>query len=261
MYKKIFSIAAFASSFALHAGTMGPVEPAYPWFASIGTGYAWSQNSGISNPDPNFWDASSQGYNAPLGDRGFYSFAIGKQVHSMIDVSLSYINPENFNYQKFQSSVSATPGFTGDERVRFFTLDNRALLVNMFVHPLETYFTIANIGLTPFAGAGIGYARNKVYNFYTVGTVAVGGTSVGSTTSIGLRDSNKNAFAWQGSLGVNINPNLSHFSVDVGYRYYDGGKFQGPGPIYTETASYLVGAPWQGRLKTNQLFVDFKYTV
>ncbi|ANH13782.1 TPA: outer membrane protein [Legionella pneumophila] len=264
MNKKLSLIALCASSLSLHAGTMGEVvSPTYPWFASIGTGYSWTEKPGIVNPNPVFWDFSLQGYDSDLGDRGFYTFAVGKQIHRYIDISLSYLDHEVFNYQKFQTSLpgtSGTPGFTGSSRTRYFELDNKALLVNGYLHPAQAWTRLASIDLTPFIDGGIGYARNEVRNFYTVGTATVAGVAIGSTSSIG-EPVNKNSFAWQASAGLNFHPTGSHLSIDAGYRYYDGGQFNGPSVVYTNSDGFQTGTPWSGRLKANQIFVDFKYTV
>lgn len=142
-------IALCVSSLSLHAGTMGEVvSPVYPWFASIGTGYSWTEKPGIVNPNPAFWDFSLQGYDSDLGDRGFYTFAVGKQIHQYIDISLSYLDHEVFNYQKFQTSppgTSGTPGFTGGSRTRYFELDNKALLVNGYLHSGQAWTSLASI--------------------------------------------------------------------------------------------------------------------
>lgn len=248
-------------SLPLHAGTMGePTSPSYPWFASIGTGYSWTLKPGIKNPDPTFWDFSVQGYDSSLGDRGFYTFALGKQVHEYLDLSLSYLAHEEFNYQKYQTGVSSTPNFSGSVRNRYFKLNNRALLINGFLHPASSWYQVASIELTPFIGAGLGYARNKVNDFHTVATVNVNNTFIGSTTTIG-NEGNRNSFAWQGTIGLNLRPQQSHFSVDFGYRYFDGGKFEGPRATYGNQEGWLSAKPWSGRLKANQAFVEFKYSV
>lgn len=260
MTRKTGCLALCLLSFSVHAGTMGEVAAPYPWFASIGTGYSWTRQPGIVNPDPSVWDAATQGYDANIGNRGFYSFAIGKQIQEYVDISLSYINNEPFQYQKFQSTAdNSTIGFTGNERNRFFSLTNRALLANAFVHPAQAWAHLAGVDLTPFAGAGIGVAHNRVQNFYTVGMVNTGNVAIGSTSSIG-RPENKDSLAWQASVGLGFRPVQSHLSVDAGYRYYDGGKFHGPTSIYTNTAGFLATTPLAGRLQANQLFVEFKYT-
>ena len=40
----------------LHAGTMGEAVSKRPWFASIGTGYSWTNMPGIVNPNTSQWD-------------------------------------------------------------------------------------------------------------------------------------------------------------------------------------------------------------
>ena len=177
--KKQLGILAVLVALPLHAGTMGDSEQINPWYASIGTGFSWTQLPGIDNPNPALWDDSIQGYDSHLGNRGFYTFEVGKQVHRLIDVSVLYLDNETFNYQKFQTGVSNTEGFTGDSRTRYFDLNNRALLVNGFLHPDHSWLNVHTVNFTPFVGGGIGYALNQLDNFYTVGTVDAGGVAVG----------------------------------------------------------------------------------
>lgn len=107
MNKKIGLLALLASA-PLYAGVMGEAVEPYPWWGTIGTGYSWTNEPGIVNPNPLTWDAANEGYDSSLGNRGFYTFALGKQVHEYIDVSLSYLVHEQFNYQKFQTSTIKT---------------------------------------------------------------------------------------------------------------------------------------------------------
>lgn len=177
-----------------------------------------------------------------------------------------YLVHENFNYQKYQSGNSATPDFTGSERNRYFNLNNRSLLVNGYIHPANSVASYANFALKPYIGAGIGYARNKVNNFYTVATTTVGGSTPGSTANIGSTDSigspiGTNSFAWQGTAAVNILSQDSHFSVNTGYRYYYGGKFNGSSRIYTNSGNFVPATSWSGTVQANQYFVEFQYKV
>ncbi|WP_058441243.1 outer membrane protein [Legionella brunensis] len=252
----IFSILSFPS----YAGTLGEDVLVYPWFGSIGTGYSWTEKPGIVNPNPAQWAFSAEGYDADLGNRGFYSFALGKQVHDYIDVSISYLVHEVFNYQKFQTAPPGISGpATGDIRTRYFDLDNRAILVNGFLHPMKAWSNFANVAFTPFIGGGIGYAYNEVRDFHTVARLVAAGVPIGSITSIG-NPASRSSFAWQASAGVSLKPQQSHFSVDVGYRYYDGGKFEGSSRVFGNADGFVGLSPWEGRLKANQAFVEFKYT-
>ena len=257
--KKIGFLLLF-TSLPLCAGTMGVNEVVYPWFAVIGAGYSWTEKPGIVNPNPVQWDASIHGYDSSLGNRGLYTFAVGKHVYRHFDLSLSYLANELFNYQMLQTGTSSTPGFTGNDRTRYFNLANRAVLANVILRPEHQYFSVSSVGFSPFLGAGIGYALNHVNNFYTVGTTTINGVAIGSTDSIG-NPLSKNSFAWQGSFGFNIKPELSHVSVDFGYRYFDGGDFSGPSSVYTNTLGWFSASPWAGVLIANQAFIEFKYTV
>ena len=123
--KKTSGFLALLSSLPLYAGTIGDNPLVNPWYGAIGGGYSWTLLPGINNPNPGEWDASAEGYNSSLGNRGFYTFEIGKQVQHYVDVSLMYLNHETFNYQMYQQGISNTEGFTGDQRNRFFNLNNR----------------------------------------------------------------------------------------------------------------------------------------
>ncbi len=239
---------------------MGMPVPNNPWFGSIGTGYSWTNLPGINNPNRSQWDDSVLGYNSPIGDRGFITFAVGKQIHQYIDLSLMYMMHEEFNYQKFQFGNSATPDFTGSQRNRFFNLNNKSLLVNAFLHPATAWAHFANISWTPYVGAGIGYAYSSVNNFYTVGTESISGTAVGSSDSIGT-PVGTSSFSWQGTAAMNMRLQDSHFSVNTGYRYFDGGRFYGPTIIYTNASSFTTATPWKGKVSANQYFVELNYTV
>lgn len=248
-------------SVPLYAGSMGAIDSVHPWFGSIGTGYSWTKMPGINNPNLSQWDAATQGYDSFLGNRSFLTFAIGKKIHEYVDVSIMYMMHENFNYQKFQSGNSATPDFTGSQRTRYFTLNNKSVLVNGFLHPDNYWWSYANVELKPYIGAGIGYAYNLVNSFYTIGNQiqGVGDPNVGSTDSIGS-PKGRNSFSWQGTAALNLHPQNSSFSINTGYRYFDGGNFNGSSSIYTNANGFVTATPWSGSVKANQFFVEFQYT-
>ncbi|CAM2952916.1 outer membrane protein [Legionella worsleiensis] len=258
MKKHVFALCCIASLPAA-AGTMGEISHPMPWFASIGTGYSWTERSGIVNPEPTFWDNAAQGYDGELSNEGFYTFTIGKQIHRYIDLSVSYYNNEDIDYQIFQTGASGTPGFTGSVRNRFFTLNNKSVLANIILHNDSAYQTPWSLNVMPFISGGIGAGYNKVNNFHTVGVIPLPTANVGSTTSIAYPVSNT-SFAWQGSVGINIQPDASHLSANIGYRYFSGGTFRGPGYVYTNSDGWSYGIPWKGTLEANQLFVEFKFT-
>ena len=129
-------------------------------------------------------------------------------------------------------------------------------MANIILHCNQPYTNLMSLNISPFISGGIGAARNRISNFYTVGS----SPDEGSISSIG-RPLGKTAFAWQGSVGLNFQPTDSHVSTNIGYRYYDGGRFTGPSVIYSNTAGWETSTPWTGRLTANQVFFELKYTV
>lgn len=225
--------------------------PDNPFYGIIGTGYAWTLEPGIDRPSSD-WDPAKQGYDGSLGNSPFFMIGLGREFFELLHLDLSYTYYQPFHYEKFQSDPGSTPGFTGSERTRFFDLEHQNILFNASVYPWSFY--IGNVGVTPFAGAGIGVGFSQVSNFHTVGF----SDNVGSTTSIGKTGVHA-VFAWQVSAGIRFKPKLQHLSFDFGYHYYDGGTFTGPSnvvsndPPYNGTISY-GNAPWEGTLKANEFY-------
>jgi hypothetical protein len=173
------------------------------------------------------------------------------------DVAYTYF--QGFHYQKFQSGTSDTAGFTGKRRNRYFDLDHQNVMFNLSLYPEKhLYFSLAKLEISPYLGLGIGAGFFRVINFHTVAY----SEGVGSTTSIGTK-TNNTAFAWQGFAGMRFHPQLSCMHIDLGYRYYDGGRFQGPDFVYCNTpdleGSPSPGTPWKGKLRTNQFTIAFNF--
>lgn len=226
-----------------------------PWYGIVGTGYAWSTNTGIRNPDADFWDDSIQGYNSALGTSQFFTFGFGKQLSKYAFVDMSYTYYQTFHYKKFQTGENtAAPAFASRNRTRFFDLDNQNILFNLSIYQ-NKYFAWNTICLefSPFVGAGIGVGLNRVTNFHTV-------TASGATTAIGSSSSN-NSFAWQVFGGIRIRPMGSCISFDLGYHYYNAGSFKGPNRVYINEPPFfgtsVAAKAWKGKLKTNQVNAAF----
>jgi len=102
-----------------------------------------------------------------------------------------------------------------------------------------------------------------VSNFQTVGFNST--SNVGSTTSIGRPKVNV-SFAWQANAGITIKPKGSRLSLDLFYRYYNGGEFKGPSSIVLNTSSgsgdfSAAQKPWTGHLKTNQFCGELRMNI
>ncbi len=228
--------------------------PDNPFYGIVGTGYAWTMDPGIDNPNPADWDPSLQGYDNSFGGSPFLMIGLGREYFDLLHIDLSYTYYQTFHYQKYQTGVASTPGFTGSERMRFFDLDHQNILFDVSVYPWS--LQVLNVKVTPFAGAAIGVGFNQVTNFHTVGYDSSAG--VGSTTSIGTTGV-RAVFAWQVSAGVRIKPDLQHLSFDFGYHYYNGGSFTGPSNVMVNASPFNGGissgnAPWTGTLKANEFY-------
>lgn len=230
------------------------------WYGVVGAGYAWSMNADIDNPDPAFWDFANEGYDTDLEDSPFFYIGFGRQFCGFeFDVTYAYY--ETFHYQKFQTGASATPGFTGGARTRFFDLNHQNVLFSVGYTPTWDClcWNFCNLRIRPHIGAGIGVGINHVDNFHTVGfTLIDEDEGVGSTTSIGDRTTTT-SFAWRVLAALRFSLPCA-LSMDIGYRYYDGGCFDGPSRIVSNTidfeGGFSSGRPWEGRLRTNEVFLD-----
>ena len=231
------------------------------WYGFVGAGYAFSLKAGIKNPDPAFWDFAFEGYDRHLESAPFFFIGFGKKWCCLdFDISYSYYRP--FHYKKFQTGVSATPGFTGPSRTRFFDLEHENILFTATFDPKWRYLCYRFCGLqvNPLLGIGIGAGIHHVNNFHTVGFSPT--ALVGSTTSIGKRVTTT-SFAWQALAALRFQFGCSPLSLDIGYRYYDGGRFFGPGTVVSNTPTGLgakqSGKPWRGTLRANEIYLDLMF--
>lgn len=247
--RKTCAFLALLSTWAVYAESMGITDIENPWYGSIG--------AVLTKTNPNRLEIPAEHYNNSLANRGFYTFEIGKQVQHYVDVSLMYLNHETFNYQMYQQRIANTGKLPSNSVNHNINLNNRALLVSGFLHPDHDWYKISTVSLSPFIGGGVGYALNQIDSFYPTGSTPVNRSAIGSSSP-----QSTNSFAWQASAGLSIHP-VTHLSLDVGYRYYDGGTFDTSNPSFSNTnthsSSLSLTTPWAGHLSTNQLFVDFKY--
>lgn len=224
--------------------------------AFAATGYAWSMNAGINNPQPGFWDASNEGYNSSLGNVSFFTLGFGYRCFEKLDVDFNYSFYDTFTYEKKQTSQN---GQSGDVRMRYFNLDNQSALFNFSLFPYAISLGSLRTEIVPFIGLGLGVSMNYVSNFHTIGNDV---ERVGSTTSTG-EPVTTIAFAWQGMGGFRIHPKNKMLSIDIAYRYYNGGTFKGPSTItsFADNGEDFTGKPLEGTLQTNQIYFAFNISM
>jgi opacity protein-like surface antigen len=230
--------------------------PEKKWYGLFGTGYAYSMKANIDHPG-GIWDPATEGYDSNLGGSPFFTLGFGRAFLDYLRFDTTYTFYQGFHYQKHQSGEGNTPGFTGVNRIRFFDLDHQSVLFNLSLYPEKHfYFSAIDLDISPYLGVGIGAGFSRVYNFHTVAYAR----EVGSTTSLGNKHT-RSAFAWQASAGIRLHPTDSCFSFDIGYRYYDGGRFHSSSTIYMNTPDFQGVPsevnPWKGKLRTNQITLSF----
>jgi opacity protein-like surface antigen len=165
----------------------------------------------LSNPAdltvPQFSHLDKGGFDAaPFGGGG-----IGYQWNNWlrVDTTLEYRGKANFHaVDSFFNQFGANPSFNTD--VYTATKSELVGLVNVFLD-LGTWWCV-----TPFIGAGAGFARVKVDHFLDLNLIAGGGGWADSSTQTN--------FAWSLQAGVayKVNPN---FAVELSYRYLNMGNF------------------------------------
>lgn len=244
------------TSTSLFAGTMGAVETFNPsLYFKVGSGGSYSMPAGIDNPNPAYWDASSQGYNGTVGQSALYSAAIGYNFSKLISTDFEFIYRPSFSYKKFQdSNASTTVEFNGD-KTRLFNLESNSLMWNVYLHgkgysDALTYQIHDNLFVEPFVGGGIGVAFNTVSNFHSI-------TTASEPTAMML-DNSMTSLAWQFSAGLNFY-NTGKFNMGAGYRYYNGEQFTSNS--YSINGTPLVLPQWSGTMQSNEFFVQIGYKI
>ena len=143
---------------------------------------------------------------APFGGGG-----IGYQWNNWlrVDATLEYRGKANFH--AMDRFFNPFTGIAGTFNTDVYTASKSELvgLVNVFVD-LGTWWCV-----TPFIGAGAGFAKIKIDHFTDINPMAGGGGFADSGT--------KTNFAWalQAGLAYKVNPN---FAVELSYRYLNVGN-------------------------------------
>ncbi len=252
------------SSVAFAGAYHAPVQEPSLLFLTVGFGYSWSEDANVK-ANPSFWDPAKQGYNSDLDSSEVYSAGLGMRVSPLLALAVDVSRRPSFKYEKFQSPAGPQPvGFIG-EKTRFFDLTNTSVMFNVMLFGRGIYHQLLlslghHITVEPVIGGGIGVAYNTVENFHSVTATQTGGFN--NVNSIG-DDRTITSFAWQLMAGLHVAIG-QRASVDLGYRYFDGGDFEGPNYVHSVsgvTSSGLSVPPWKGNLCSNEAFINFNYLV
>ncbi len=158
--------------------------------------------------------------NTSLSSSGMIDFGLGYQFNSWfrLDGTLEYRGGANL--QLLYTLIDPiTPTFGGPTQFADFYRANVSSfvgLVNGYVH-LGTWY-----GVSPFVGAGVGFAENNVFGFTDQGVNYGDFIDLGPSGGY-FSNGAKTNFAWALMAGLDFNI-TSNLKLEMGYRYLNYGK-------------------------------------
>jgi opacity protein-like surface antigen len=196
-----------------------PIQEFSGWYLRGDVGMAINTSNVSVSTNPNPLAALGPGgtnnyYNSSMSASTLFDIGVGYQVNNWLrfDVTGEYRGGGHF--QTFEQAFSPTSGGDfGD----FYRGDVSSLigLFNGYVD-VGTWY-----GVTPFVGAGVGFANNRLSGVTDTGFACTGGPCSG----VGgyLSDGSKTNLAWalMAGLDYNVTQNLK---LELGYRFLDYGK-------------------------------------
>ncbi|HEX8166817.1 MAG TPA: outer membrane beta-barrel protein [Beijerinckiaceae bacterium] len=217
-------VLAVASSASALAADLLPPPPPMPyqpapdfggWYLRGDVGVSSYNRGKFSSPD----QPPAVFYGEDLGAGAFAGVGVGYQFNGWLraDVTGEYRFSKGF---KVFDKVSFPSGTVINETTQGdFT--SGVFLLNGYVD-FGTWY-----GITPFIGAGVGFAHNMLSGFSDQSIVLtpdpVTGVTVASPSGGWLGNGNKNHLAWAlyAGLGYSVTPNLK---LEMGYRYLNLGE-------------------------------------
>ncbi len=236
--------AAIAMASLAQAADLPPppaIEPAPPmvapefggWYlrGDIGIGAQTGAINPVINPNPLIGapaGAFNSFYNSTLSAAGMFDVGIGYQINNWLrfDVTGEYRGGSQFQSLE-QVGVPPAAGFAqGYQNANFYRAQGTSIvgLVNGYVD-IGTWY-----GITPFVGAGVGVAQNRLSGLtdtgftYSPSVFTNGGAPTGGYFSNG----SKTNFAWALMTGLDFNV-TENLKLELGYRYLNYGKFASGG--------------------------------
>lgn len=224
-----------------------------------GVGGSFSRCADICT-DPAFWDPAVEGYNAKLGRSEMYTVGLGYAVCPMFRGTFEASFRPSFKYCKFQTGLDKGQiNFLGD-KTRIFNLSNASLMFNGYLFgggltPYLDWNLGCNFCAQPYIGAGVGVSYNKMRNFHSVTTEPIQTLDLTNyVIGSAMSPNTVRSFSWQFIAGFEV-ARTSLCSLDIGYRYFDGGKIRSNN--WTFATLETTAPAWRGKLRANEFFVNF----
>jgi opacity protein-like surface antigen len=160
-----------------------------------------------------------------LGDAAGYGGGVGYRINEWlrVDATIDQRTPARFR------TYSSRSNFVTGYNIEAGDLDTLTGLVNVYAD-LGTWW-----GLTPYLGAGIGFADNAFRRNYTQTTCILeacdGSPGTGARTAVSRPNHTLPTFAWSLTGGVSYRL-MAGLSLDAAYRYVDLGEAKSGVDLY-----------------------------
>jgi opacity protein-like surface antigen len=172
-------------------------------------------------PDPIAAGVATQAFNhTTRSPFGMIDFGTGYQFNSWFraDATLEYRAGANLQ-SLYTLNDPAFPSYGGPAQYADFYRADVASIVGL----VNGYATLGTwYGLTPFLGAGVGVADNKVSGFTDEGLGYADYTSLGPTGGY-FANGSRTSFAWALMAGVDFDVS-ANLKLELGYRYLNYGS-------------------------------------
>jgi opacity protein-like surface antigen len=204
-----------------------PMEPApleySGWYlrGDVGVGVQTGNINLNLSPNPLIGlpaDAFNSFYNPSISAAALFDVGVGYQINNWLrfDVTAEYRGGSHFQALEQVGIPSQSTQFAD-----FYRAD-----VSSFIGLFNGYVDIGTwYGVTPFVGAGVGFANNHLSGLTDTGFAYVGPAATGSPTGGYSSDGSKTSFAWALMTGVDFNV-TQNLKLELGYRFLDYGALK-----------------------------------
>lgn len=215
---------------------MEPPPPAYSegssgWYlrGDVGAGFNNSPNF-VTSPDalgvgqatgflsPN----SSEGYyNPTMSESMLFDAGVGYQVNNWFRADVTGELRGGAQFSGLEVVNDAGAGLNPPKQFSDFYHAN----VSSYIGMLNGYADLGTwYGISPYVGAGVGVAYNRVSGATDIGGAAIGAGSPISAVGGYLPNASKVNFAWALMAGLDFSV-TRNLKLELGYRFLDYGKF------------------------------------
>ncbi|MCC2095455.1 MAG: porin family protein [Hyphomicrobiales bacterium] len=185
----------------------------------------------MSQVFPNFVPTSYNILPAMVSGSPFVSVGVGYQINSWFraDLTAEYRTATFSSQDQLGYNNGVAAPNTSSSVLRNFYRGN----IGSMVYLLNGYIDLGTwSGVTPYVGAGIGFARQTMFGATDNGySNTYAGPGAGSTanTSGNYKTKSTTSFAWALMAGASYNVN-SRLKLDIGYRYLNMGEVRSAVP-------------------------------